>query len=228
MRELMPRKKKSSVRELDLAGSWSRSSSSTSTFPQKLKGKKKKMSDCALEPPQDVAKAVAKATAKRPRRSSSRPGSASSGSKSGGAERRTGTAKAASRVNLVSRRKNLSLAAAPEDDATTTPPALFFYSNLHDAVRAELSALLASVAAASSSVPVLSNEPDVDVVDVVVDGRKNSDAPPTTVALPAATARSRALADVAARARLLEKVHAYHSAVEDEVRESREDRNCTI
>jgi len=63
-----------------------------------------------------------------------------------------------------------------------SPPALFFYRYMHDAVRAELVALTASVAAAEAG----------------------SDA-------------GAALADVGRRARTLARVHAYHSAVEDEV-----------
>lgn len=189
------------------------------------------MSDCCLppEPPHDLAKAVATATAKkRPRRSSSRLGSASSGSKSGGAAAANaggtgvaGTANAATRNRLVER-KNPPPSRRDEDDATTTPPALFFYSNLHDAVRAELSALLASVSVASSAPTWTSDAMDVADDDVSVGvgdggGGKSRTHAPTTTTVPAATARSRALADVAARARLLEKVHAYHSAVEDEV-----------
>jgi len=152
--------------------------------------------------------------AKRPR--SSRPGSASSGS---GGEQLAGAGKGTANAAAKSKLVEFGIAAAGggkkaiNDSASTTPPALFFYSNLHDAVRAELQALLRSVADASTAEPTAAEAAKGDV---------GGDAAATTTTTPVTTnapptARARALADVAARARLLEKVHAYHSAVEDEV-----------
>lgn len=153
--------------------------------------------------------------AKRPR--SSRPGSASSGSggKLGdaGIGLVGGTAHAAAKSKLMEFGRLVSQKAI--DSASTTPPALFFYSNLHDAVRAELQALLRSVSDASRPESSAAEGGNVDGskgVDVGVETTTNaSDSLPQT-------ARARALADVANRARLLERVHAYHSAVEDEVK----------
>ena len=170
--------------------------------------------------------------AKRPR--SSRPGSASSGSGGGGklgGGAGGGPATAATKSKLmdfvgVGKAK----AIVDHDSASTTPPALFFYSNLHDAVRAELRALLRSVADASRPEPSKAEQGngDVDIVGVVDAAAAPASAAANGSALPLQTARARALADVAARAQLLERVHAYHSAVEDEVRdgwnEGREDR----
>lgn len=148
--------------------------------------------------------------AKRPR-SGARPGSASSGSggKLGGVK---GTANAATKSQLIDGVGVGRGGAIVDDSASTTPPALFFYSNLHDAVRAELRGLLRSVADASRSEPSKAEggNGNVDVGVGVVDAAPD--------ALPLQTARARALADVAARAQLLERVHAYHSAVEDEVK----------
>ena len=155
--------------------------------------------------------------AKRPR--SSRPGSASSGSggKLGGGG---GTADAAAKSQLrLGCRVDVGIGAKTHnvDSASTTPPALFFYSNMHDAIRAELRSLLRSVADASRAEPSRAEEGDVDVDVVGADDAAAANAS----ALPLQTARARALADVATRARLLERVHTYHSAVEDEVKMDR-------
>ena len=155
--------------------------------------------------------------AKRPR--SSRPGSASSGSggKLGGGG---GTADAAAKSQLrLGCRVDVGIGAKTHnvDSASTTPPALFVYSNMHDAIRAELRSLLRSVADASRAEPSRAEEGDVDVDVVGADDAAAANAS----ALPLQTARARALADVATRARLLERVHAYHSAVEDEVKMDR-------
>ena len=88
---------------------------------------------------------------------------------------------------------------------------------MHDAIRAELRSLLRSVADASRAEPSRAEEGDVDVDVVGADDAAAANAS----ALPLQTARARALADVATRARLLERVHTYHSAVEDEVKMDR-------
>lgn len=147
--------------------------------------------------------------AKRPR--STRPGSAISGSGGklgGGLGIGGGTANAAVKSKLM----EFGIGQKAIDSASTTPPALFFYSNLHDAVRAELQALLRSVDDASRAQSSVTEGGKVDG-EGVASATKTTNA---SASLPQ-TARARALADVASRARLLERVHAYHSAVEDEV-----------
>ena len=153
--------------------------------------------------------------AKRPR--SSRPGSASSGSGGkqhlGGGGGAKGTADAAAKsqlMNFVGKAKTID-----SDSASTAPPALFFYSNMHDAIRAELRELLASVADANGAELSKRGEGDVDVTGVGAAAAANDSA------FSLQAVRARALADVATRARLLERVHAYHSAVEDEVKMER-------
>ena len=156
--------------------------------------------------------------AKRPR--SSRPGSASSGSGGklggGGRDGQCGS-QVSAETWLPCRRRHWSQNAQRRLGLDDAAGALFLFQHArrHPGRASVAPALRGGREQGGALEGRGRRNVDVDVVGADDAAAANASA------LPLQTARARALADVATRARLLERVHAYHSAVEDEVKMDR-------